>query len=369
MHAAHRKQAGVRQRSRIGLSALVGLLLAVIVPVAQSHDRPSGRDADEPGDLGVLAPPSAEMVLGQELTDESLSITHFKRLLSTPPPVAVESLTLEICHATRQTNVYLQRWQTNAFLIVRAKSLDEFSGARLPGGRIVSQYDEDLWYTEPFAIHHANLQSATLTDFFAMIPGFTVSAQRCLSPGLGMLRPGSATWTSATEFRGEVNVDPRHAVVGYIAEERAGTVKQIEFAVEDRGPARSVEYEYTRPDLPPGIPSRWLNYTHRPDGTRLMRETEIISWRSFPTNLPREAFNPEHLVRTNDLVAPFLVSYTNGVGYYLSGGRVMALSDGNWFADNSRVIFIVVVALILLLGPVYFRSVNKRNQPRERQHP
>ena len=80
------------------------------------------------------------MTLGQGLTDESLSNTHFKRLFSPPPPVAVESLTLEICHATRQTNVYLRRWQTNAFLMVRAKSLDEFSGARLPGDNIKSQF-------------------------------------------------------------------------------------------------------------------------------------------------------------------------------------------------------------------------------------
>ena len=80
MHAAYRKQTGVRQCSRVRLSALVGLLLAVIVPVAQPHEQPSGRGADEPGDSGSLAAPSAEMVLGQRLTvSEVMRVGHTRR--------------------------------------------------------------------------------------------------------------------------------------------------------------------------------------------------------------------------------------------------------------------------------------------------
>jgi hypothetical protein len=80
MHAAYRKRTGVRQCSRVRLSALVGLLLAVIVPVAQPHEQPSGRGADEPGDSGSLAAPSAEMVLGQRLTvSEVMRVGHTRR--------------------------------------------------------------------------------------------------------------------------------------------------------------------------------------------------------------------------------------------------------------------------------------------------
>jgi hypothetical protein len=274
---------------------------------------------------------------------ERSPVDRFRDLLSSPPAY-VEALWMvesaenwSMTPRFVSTNVQLTRWQTNAYLMGFGTSPEQFDGPRWDVPHVQSRYGEEVWWADSLSVHYGVYSNNRANDTFKQVAESEGVTYLSLTLGIGMLKPGTARWTSETTFEGECLSKDRNVCLGEITEVDQGQVKAVKFwSPAFPGFTHTVKYHYSNTNLPPHIPSRIDAVVPRKQGARsgLLSRYEILSWRFSDTVMPREAFNAEGLASTNGIVPPFMVRYTNGVGYYVAGGALRTFRRLTWLERN-----------------------------------
>jgi hypothetical protein len=259
---------------------------------------------------------------------------------------------------------FLVRWQTNAFLVSRTKDLRSYASPRLPGYEVLSGYEDHRWDADTFQIHHT-LRTERVTNRVTHSTGFAEGlAKRAAALFIHLAEPGSFTWSPSNTFTAVDRHGLPELVEGEISRIRKGRVAEVRYRRPSR-PDMEHFVEYSYEDTSPGafIPARVTRgmVVNGKTGTNGWF-IQVFDFEPSDTLLPKEAFDPNHVMTTSNLAPPILVGWTNHEGYYLVDGGIEQVGRRlTFFQRHSRVAFLTAVILLTAVIGSFMMHINTTN--------